>query len=255
MPSSVRDRPTKSHEQLFLLTKNSRYYYDTDAIAEPSVESGTRNKRTVWTIAPRPFREAHFATFPPALIKPCILAGSAVGDTVLDPFAGSGTTGLVALRFGRSFIGMELNPKYVEMAQRRIKLDKNFNVEYGKTHEPTPTRNPETSSVHNPQLQNGGPMTEQEQAEPKKRTRSPLPPLAGPALDQLNMIRQALAVVVSKIDISKEVPAAYIVAAVKETVSAALAKRKSNPLERQKQKLAARLAAIQAEIAALSAQK
>ena len=152
MPESVRDRPTKSHEYLFLLAKNERYYYDAAAIAEEAsgrapgnvthkgadayaagaefhrTKSGlvaigareVRNKRSVWTVATHPFPEAHFATFPPALVEPCILAGSRPGDLVLDPFAGAGTVGLVALRHGRRFLGIELNPEYVEMARRRI---------------------------------------------------------------------------------------------------------------------------------------
>ena len=150
MPESVTDRPTKSHEYLFLLAKAERYYYDADAIAEKSTnrESGnldtnvyavvdpercrrranlnktparpTRNRRSVWTIAFQPFAEAHFATFPEALVEPCILAGSKPGDLVLDPFAGSGTVGVVALRHGRRFIGLELSPTYCEMARRRI---------------------------------------------------------------------------------------------------------------------------------------
>lgn len=152
MPESVTDRPTKAHEQIFLLTKQPRYYYDADAIREgdsgkPSGNGfvrdyrlsyqnadgsgrgsdeqwepgGGRNKRSVWTVATQPFPGAHFATFPPALIEPCVLAGSAEGDTVLDPFSGAGTTGLVALRNNRSYIGIELNPEYAEMARNRIR--------------------------------------------------------------------------------------------------------------------------------------
>jgi hypothetical protein len=86
-------------------------------------EGATRNKRTVWTIATTPFPEAHFAVYPPALVEPCILAGSAVGNTVLDPFAGAGTTGLVASRLNRDFVGIELNPAYAEMASGRIEQD------------------------------------------------------------------------------------------------------------------------------------
>jgi len=82
--------------------------------------SGLRNKRSVWEINTSPFHEAHFATFPPKLVEPCILAGCPVGGTVLDPFCGSGTAGLVAIGLGRNFIGIDLNPKYVEMARRRI---------------------------------------------------------------------------------------------------------------------------------------
>lgn len=150
MPESVTDRPTKSHEYLFLLSKSERYYYDADAIAEPAEkgaagstfnggktathqlgrssdvpreDSGTRNKRTVWTVPTSPYKGAHFATFPPALIEPCILAGSNTGDTVLDPFGGAGTTGLVADRLGRNAILCELNPAYAKMAYERIVQD------------------------------------------------------------------------------------------------------------------------------------
>lgn len=152
MPESVTDRPTKSHEYIFLLTKSERYFYDHEAIAEQSVYPGdnrslridtrkaidpmcmdggsrartgnptaeTRNKRTVWTIATQPYPEAHFATFPPKLIEPCILAGSRPGDVVLDPFAGSGTTLYVAKELGRQFIGIELNPAYVKLIDKRL---------------------------------------------------------------------------------------------------------------------------------------
>lgn len=150
MPESVTDRPTKAHEYLFLMAKAESYYYDGAAIAERSVSdhpsgngyareprltyrdengprgnveqwqmSPTRNRRTVWTIT-TPFAEAHFATFPQALVEPCILAGTKPGDLVLDPFAGSGTVGVVALRHGRCFVGLELSPAYCEMARRRI---------------------------------------------------------------------------------------------------------------------------------------
>ena len=156
MPESVRDRPTKAHEYLFLLSKSARYYYDQEAIKEPSTfhpadwnsdgtkkresfargignaknpEPGkepfraiasTRNRRTVWTIATRPFKGAHFATFPPDLVEPCVKAGCPIGGTVLDPFFGAGTVGLVALQHRRHYIGIELNPKYVAMAQERL---------------------------------------------------------------------------------------------------------------------------------------
>lgn len=161
MPESVTDRPTKAHEYLFLLSKAPRYYYDRKAILEPCVSTddrraggqrhtydttGTkkaaadpdrmrtrigavvipaegRNKRSVWTVPTKPFRGAHFATFPSELIEPCVLAGSRDGDTVLDPFAGSGTTGMVALRHHRSFIGCELNPDYAQIARDRIISD------------------------------------------------------------------------------------------------------------------------------------
>lgn len=176
MPESVTDRCTKSHEYVFLLTKNPRYYFDHEAIKEPSsaestarekrgrseghknangvpgqtvhsmhkprfggqkygdnddkkfatysgneyVANGTRNKRSVWTVTTKGYKEAHFAVYPPELITPCVLAGSGEGDTVLDPFSGSGTTGEVALRNGREYIGVELNPDYAELSQRRI---------------------------------------------------------------------------------------------------------------------------------------
>ena len=151
MPESVTDRCTKSHEYLFLLSKSSKYYFDNNAIKEPSVSKDNtkrdrdssklnntpgrtrmaglktnnydmRNKRDVWTISSKPFRGAHFAVMPEALVEPCILAGSQGGDTVLDPFAGSGTVGVVALREGRKFIGAELNPEYAAMAVERIGL-------------------------------------------------------------------------------------------------------------------------------------
>jgi DNA modification methylase len=146
MPESVRDRCTKAHEYLFLLAKSERYYYDQAAIAEEGVgretyfgsdrysegsgrhdsgsynnaECDTRNKRSVWTVTTQPFREAHFATFPPALIEPCILAGCPEGGTVLDPFGGAGTTGLVADRLKRNAILIELNHEYADMARKRI---------------------------------------------------------------------------------------------------------------------------------------
>jgi DNA modification methylase len=160
MPESVTDRPTKSHEYIFLMTKSSRYYYDHEAIKEPASDESMarmkrgvsdshknidgapgqtkhsmnqareydpsresaelRNKRTVWTISTKPYKEAHFATYPSDLIQPCILAGSKEGDTVLDPFSGSGTTGEVALKHGRNYIGLELNPDYAAISEKRI---------------------------------------------------------------------------------------------------------------------------------------
>jgi site-specific DNA-methyltransferase (cytosine-N4-specific) len=119
-PESVKDRPTRAHETIFLLSKNERYFYDAQAIKEQGVNGKLRNKRTVWTVKTEPFTEAHFATFPTSLIEPCILAGSRPGDIVLDPFFGSGTTGLVAGLHGRSFIGIELKADYVEIARRRL---------------------------------------------------------------------------------------------------------------------------------------
>jgi len=157
MPESVRDRCTKAHEYLFLLAKSERYYFDADAIAEPASypddkrrpvgskgawqldgreqrENGggspyehdttTRNKRSVWTVTTKPFKGAHFATFPPDLIEPCILAGCPASGTVLDPFGGAGTTGVVAQRHGRNAILCELNQDYVEMAEKRIAADR-----------------------------------------------------------------------------------------------------------------------------------
>jgi DNA modification methylase len=149
MPESVTDRPTKAHEYIFLLSKSSKYYYDADAVRERATsdfgkgktdavqkyshmkrniahsgwlggDGETRNKRSVWTVTTKPFKGAHFATFPKDLIAPCILAGAPVGGVVLDPFTGSGTTGLVSVELGRSFVGMELNPEYHAMAEARI---------------------------------------------------------------------------------------------------------------------------------------
>ncbi len=153
MPESVTDRPTKAHEYIFLLTKSGKYFYDAEAIKETCSEStharvsqdlakqvasyranggnktngpmkavvagSSRNKRSVWTVGTAPYAGAHFATFPPELIKPCILAGSAAGDVVLDPFGGSGTTGAVALEFGRRAVLIELNPNYIKLMEKR----------------------------------------------------------------------------------------------------------------------------------------
>jgi len=148
MPESVTDRCTKAHEYVFLLSKSERYFYDGEAIKEPADpknhrdsrgirrtapgsadHSGfkdgrhyeTRNRRSVWTVATRPYKGAHFATFPPALIEPCILAGSRPGDVVLDPFMGSGTTAAVALQHGRQYLGCELNPEYKALQDERLK--------------------------------------------------------------------------------------------------------------------------------------
>lgn len=147
MPESVTDRCTKAHEYLFLLSKSATYYFDQEAIKEsaespkrPSKKRGEfagktetiagrrnafravtemRNKRSVWTLSNRPFRGAHFATFPPDLVAPCILAGSRAGDVVLDPFMGSGTTAAVAEYFGRNWIGCELNSTYAALLEER----------------------------------------------------------------------------------------------------------------------------------------
>ena len=175
MPESVRDRCTKAHEYIFLMSKSERYYFDQDAILEPcspntharlsqnlqaqigsdranggaktngnmkavgrrydpgagnknnasfdaamAIMPEKRNKRSVWTVTTRPYKGAHFATFPPALIEPCILAGSRANDIVLDPFMGSGTTAAVALKHGRQYLGCELNPDYGPLQQERI---------------------------------------------------------------------------------------------------------------------------------------
>ena len=151
MPESVTDRCTKSHEYIFLLSKSERYYYDHEAVKEPVAlasltrlnqdldqQTGSnrvpgktngnmkavgdtehRNKRSVWEVATQPYSGAHFATFPPALIEPCILAGSRVNDIVFDPFLGSGTTAQVAQALGRQWIGCELNPEYLNLQARR----------------------------------------------------------------------------------------------------------------------------------------
>jgi DNA modification methylase len=159
MPESVTDRPTKSHEMIYLLAKSAHYFYDAEAIKEPQQASSRerltrgwngdgnrdypngpqnhlkdylgkfdtvedtpsgRNKRDVWTVTTKPYKEAHFATFPPDLIEPCILAGSRIGDTVLDPFNGSGTTGAVSLKHHRDYIGCELNPDYIKLTEKRL---------------------------------------------------------------------------------------------------------------------------------------
>ena len=161
MPESVKDRPTRSHEYIFLMSNSQRYFYDSAAIMEPAqygeqhankttswgtnrkhpnkanvadyafkgdnhttskMEDGScgRNRRSVWTVTTTPYKEAHFATFPPKLIEPCILAGSRPGDVVLDPFNGSGTTGQVSLENGRNYIGIELNPEYIKLTEKRL---------------------------------------------------------------------------------------------------------------------------------------
>ncbi|MBM4029012.1 MAG: site-specific DNA-methyltransferase [Planctomycetes bacterium] len=119
MPESVKDRPTRSHEYIFMLTKSEKYYYDYEAVRERN-GSKPRNRRTVWDINTQPFPEAHFATFPPDLVRPCILAGSRQGDFVLDPFLGSGTVGVVCQESRRNFIGIELHPEYVSLADKRL---------------------------------------------------------------------------------------------------------------------------------------
>jgi DNA modification methylase len=157
MPESVRDRCTKAHEYVFLLSKSEKYFFDGDAIRENSVDpegsakrykapffvgdkhesggysangakhtggikefDGKRNKRSVWTVNTKPYKGAHFATFPASLIEPCILSGSRQSDIVMDPFMGSGTTAAVALQHGRQYLGCELNPEYGPLQQERI---------------------------------------------------------------------------------------------------------------------------------------
>lgn len=158
MPDSTKDRPTKAHEYLFLLAKSKKYHYDHESIKEPAVTAGTsikmpdgmatysgshgtihkdgrekgrannaiqaetRNKRSVWTVTTKPYKKAHFATFPPDLIEPCILAGCPPDGSVLDPFAGSGTVGMVAMQHNRKAILIEPNPEYIELINERIGL-------------------------------------------------------------------------------------------------------------------------------------
>jgi DNA modification methylase len=151
MPESVTDRCTKAHEYIFLLSKSPKYYFDYESIKEPSSEylkgrarprtkaNGTsiedtmkfklknqcqitekRNRRSVWTVTTKSFKGAHFATFPPDLIEPCVIAGCPEGGVVLDPFFGAGTTGIVAQKHKRKYIGIELNEEYVQIAEKRI---------------------------------------------------------------------------------------------------------------------------------------
>ena len=148
MPESVRDRCTKAHEYIFLLSKSKYYYYDNEAIKEPAKDWGTRdrtngkyhnpgtglqphsgltksytkrNKRSVWSVNKRPYKGAHFATYPEELIEPCILAGSEKGDIILDPFMGSGTTAVVAKKNSRAYIGCELHEEYASLQTDRIR--------------------------------------------------------------------------------------------------------------------------------------
>lgn len=119
MPESVKDRPTRSHEYVFMFTKSEQYFYDRQAILDPN----GRNCRTVWNVNTTPFAGAHFATFPPKLVEPCIKASTRPGDFVLDPFFGSGTVGLVAEELGRRYVGLELHPEYVSLAVSRLSAD------------------------------------------------------------------------------------------------------------------------------------
>ena len=152
MPESVTDRPTTAHEYLFLMAKSEKYYYNHEAIKEPARDYGKRdrsgwsrkihakemgirphmggekcdfsatgrNKRSVWTVATKPYKEAHFAVFPPELIEPCILAGTKPGDIVLDPFSGSGTVGMQCKKHGRKYIGIDINSTYLDISPDRI---------------------------------------------------------------------------------------------------------------------------------------
>lgn len=115
-PESVKDRPTRSHEYVFLFSKSEHYEYAHDQLRGPN----GRNSRTVWDINTQPYPEAHFATFPAALVEPCLAAGSTRNSLVLDPFIGSGTTGVVAREMSRRFIGVELNPGYIQIARDRL---------------------------------------------------------------------------------------------------------------------------------------
>lgn len=119
MPESVKDRPTRCHEYVFLFAKAEKYHYDAEAVMEITNNS-KRNRRSVWSINTQAFPAAHFATFPPDLVKPCILAGSRNHDYVLDPFFGSGTVGLVCRQLRRKYLGVELNPEYVSIAAERL---------------------------------------------------------------------------------------------------------------------------------------
>ena len=120
MPESVRDRCSKSHEYIFLLSKSKNYYFNVDAIKEPTNDgTGLKRKKSVWNVKIKPYKEAHFAVYPPELIEPCILAGSEKNDIILDPFMGSGTTAMVAKQLGRYYNGCELNRDYNNLIQKR----------------------------------------------------------------------------------------------------------------------------------------
>ncbi len=119
-PESVKDRPTRSHEYVFLFSKSKRYYYNAEAIKEPSVNGKLKNRRTVWNINTSPFKDAHFAVFPPELVKLCLLASTKENSVVIDPFFGSGTVGEVCSYFQRKCIGIEINPEYAKISKKRI---------------------------------------------------------------------------------------------------------------------------------------
>ncbi|HVR35720.1 MAG TPA: site-specific DNA-methyltransferase, partial [Methylomirabilota bacterium] len=120
MPESVKDRPSRAHEFIFMFTKSERYFYDYEAQKETNGNGG-RNRRTVWSINTRPLPDAHFATFPEELVEPCILGSTRSGDTVLDPYFGAGTVGVVCERLRRRYVGIELNPDYIAIARQRIR--------------------------------------------------------------------------------------------------------------------------------------
>lgn len=121
-PESVKDRPTRSHEYVFLFSKSEKYFFDAASIQEPSIgDTGRKNRRTVWNINTEAFKGAHFAVFPQKLVELCILAGTQSGQIVLDPFLGSGTVGAVSKKLGRKCIGIEMKPEYAEMAAKRIR--------------------------------------------------------------------------------------------------------------------------------------
>lgn len=154
MPEAVRDRCTKAHEYIFLLTKSDRYYFDAEAIKEPArkdnrphmvhhrrIENGTyrekysdytitpseqRNKRDVWTVSTKPEKSAHFAAYPKELIEPCVLAGCPNGGIILDPFMGTGTTAMVARMYGRNYIGFEINAEYMSIINKKIQVTPNM---------------------------------------------------------------------------------------------------------------------------------
>ena len=123
-PECVRDRFVRSHEHIFLFTKNPNYKFNGDAVRVPADSGGTKLRPDVWNVPVSSYKGAHFATFPNTLIEPCIIAGSDVGDIVLDPFIGSGTTAEVAIRHGRKYLGCELNPEYKELQDKRIKKNR-----------------------------------------------------------------------------------------------------------------------------------
>jgi len=156
MPESATTRPTRAHEYLFLLAKRRGYFYNAEAIKEParkigteghlksgnhlrhanhrglagrSITNGTRNARSVWTIAAKAFPGAHFATFPERLAEKCVLAGSRPGDIILDPFSGAATSGVAALRSGRRYIGLELNPDFIALSHERLEAARLFSDE------------------------------------------------------------------------------------------------------------------------------